>query len=544
MTALELLPGTLGGSPLARAAIAASPAAAAFYRPQPASSEGWAHEVEEVSARFAAGDWLDRLGPAIAAGGAAAARLARVAEGGGVLVTTGQQPGLFGGPAYTWIKAMSALALADELEALTGRPTAALFWAATDDTDFAEGAATWVAGPAGAERLTLAAAAGSEGAMLAHVPLGDMSPLLDRLTAAAGSAVDADVLRIASVAYTEGATVGDAYVGLLRALLEPLAVAVLDAAHPAARAAMDSTMREALRRSDEVDGALRRRAELLSDAGFDPQVAQVDGLSLVFEDGPAGKARVPIARAADHADTAPAGSLGPNVLLRPIAERAMLPTVAYVGGAGEIAYVAQSGAVADALGVSAPLILPRFSATIIEPHVRRLLDRYGHAPEDFAHPHAPERRAARSALSDEVREHLGELRAGLSIGLARLREATARERDAAAGPHHPVPPDAVLEGFDRQLEHRLDRLERRYEVAAGRASTDVVRDLAAMRGALAPGGVKQERALNLVPLLARHGRALLPMIRDAALPHARRCLGSTSTEAPPWAAPSGMLEPR
>ena len=93
--------------------------------------------------------------PAIMPAGAAAARLERVSRQGGVVVTTGQQPGLFGGPLYTWSKAMSALALADELEARTGIPTAAVFWAATDDADFAEAAATVVARSGGVDELSV-----------------------------------------------------------------------------------------------------------------------------------------------------------------------------------------------------------------------------------------------------------------------------------------------------------------------------------------------------------------------------------------------------
>jgi uncharacterized protein YllA (UPF0747 family) len=83
--------------------------------------------------------WLYVLRPAFAASGAAAARLERVAAGRGIVVTTGQQPGLFGGPIYTWSKALSALTLADEIEATTGIPAAPVFWAANDDRRFRRG---------------------------------------------------------------------------------------------------------------------------------------------------------------------------------------------------------------------------------------------------------------------------------------------------------------------------------------------------------------------------------------------------------------------
>src|SRR5690606_7634324 len=107
----------------------------------------------------------------------------------------------------------------------------------------------------------------------------------------------------------------------------------------------------ALRSAGPVEQALVARASAIADAGFAPQVALVPGLSLVFAGASDGKARVPVSEAASVAADPP-GALGPNVLLRPVVERQLLPTVAYVAGPGEIAYFAQVSAVAAALDVA------------------------------------------------------------------------------------------------------------------------------------------------------------------------------------------------
>jgi uncharacterized protein YllA (UPF0747 family) len=186
-------------------------------------------------------DWLAALAPAFNASGAAAKRLESVAQGRGVVVTTGQQPGLFGGPGYTWLKALSARALADKIEQATGIPACPVFWAATDDADFAEASWTAVAFDEEVRRLKIERL-GFDGQVMGAQPLGDVSRQFEELAAAAGSAPRLDILEHARKAYRPDATIGSAYVELLRALFEPMGIAVLDAWHPAVRDAARPTL--------------------------------------------------------------------------------------------------------------------------------------------------------------------------------------------------------------------------------------------------------------------------------------------------------------
>ena len=518
----EILDGELGGSQLARAAIAGDhPAAADWYQTRPATPAEWTARAREVRLRFSGNDWLSRLSGAIDASGPAAERLERVASAGGVLITTGQQPGLFGGPIYTWVKALSALAFADELEHATGIPAAPLFWAATDDADYAEASGTWVSTREGARQLSLPDT-DTRGRTMAELKLPPhIGRLAGELRMACGSIADPAPLAAVEGAWREGVTIGDAYLRMLRELLQPLGIPVIDASHRSLRMEMEPLMRRALERAGEIGEALDARDQELSAAGFRPQVALVKDLSLVFENHATGKDRVPIQSAAKRARIAKPGSLGPNVLLRPVAEQALLPTVAYAAGPGEIAYFAQVSAVAEVLGEPVPLALPRYSVTLVEPHVRGTLQALGLEPDDLLDPHAPERRLAREAVSTELAAALEELREAVRERMLRLGRIAAGTTPDGNG----VPPEAVFQGAWRQLEHRLDRLERRVAAAAARGDGRTGAALAMVRGSLVPGGTRQERALNIVPLLARYGSALLGDIREAARPHARRCMG-------------------
>ena len=134
MSAPRVITEPLGGGPLARA-VQDGQVPAEWFGRRPGGAAAWKAHAEAVRAEFAGSRWLAGLRPAFDPSGPAKERLERVAAEHGVVVTTGQQPGLFGGPAYTILKAVSALALADRIERETGIPTAPVFWAATDDAD-------------------------------------------------------------------------------------------------------------------------------------------------------------------------------------------------------------------------------------------------------------------------------------------------------------------------------------------------------------------------------------------------------------------------
>ena len=268
----------------------------------------------------------------------------------------------------------------------------------------------------------------------------------------------------------------------------------------------------AVDRAGEVARALAERGTAIRAAGYTPQVAEIDDLALVFERRDGLKSRL----RADTAHRADPATLSPNVLLRPIVERAILPTVAYMAGPGELAYFAQVSAVAAALGFEQPLALPRWSCTVVEPRVARILERLGFERSELADPARPERHIAERALPASARvviEQAKEQAASLGRALGSL-----------ASEDHVI--DArVAEGHARRASWLAERLERRILAAVKRRETDAMFALATARASLYPFGIRQERALNFIPLLARYGPTLLADMHSGAAVHARRLIG-------------------
>ena len=511
MTDVRIVTESLGGSALSQA-LQAGRTPEAWITPAPRGAAAWR---ARAARRAGERDWTNAwrcLGPAMQARGAARERLERVAASGGVIVTTGQQPGLFGGPTYTLSKAVSAIALADALEAATGVPVAPIFWAATDDADFAEAAQTAVAVKGGLDVLR-SVSAPPAGTPMSLAPLGDVHALMARLAAACGSGVDARPLALVRGAYGDASrSIGDAFVMFLRDLLEPLGMPVLDASHDAVAEASDDMLRRAHAAADPMMQALRARDSEIRAAGFDPQVETMPGLSLVFGREGSVKRRLMV-----H-DAIPTGMrLTPNVLLRPIIEHDILPTVAYVAGPGELAYFAQVGPVSKALGVAAPLAVPRWSCTLIEPQVEQLLHRLHATENDLVPDGALEGRMARAALEGDAKEALAKLRAAIAE-LPEWLHASAEALDL----------ERAVQGASGAMLHRADRLERRLLAAVKRREVALMDDVATLRAALRPQGKRQERVLNPIPILTRQGATLLQEMRDAARAHADALVGGSS----------------
>jgi uncharacterized protein YllA (UPF0747 family) len=494
----------LGGSPLSQAGRAGR--LPEWYSSVPRAADEWRAHADKVVSSVS-DRWFDALAPAIAASGSAAERLARSAGRQGAVVTTGQQPGLFGGPLMTLAKAITARALADSLEEITGTPVAPVFWAATDDADFDEAAVVSVALEDGAHELRLESRAPA-GTPMSRVPMDDeILELLPTFKAAASTTPHQSFVGSVEQAYHSGAMVGDAYVAVLRDVLQPIGIAVLDASHPCVTQAGSRLLRSAATQAEQLFVALHARTEAIRSAGFAPQVEEVPGLSLVFTNEHGIKRRLPIQEAVKVADNQ---SLSATVLLRPVLERAILPTLAYVAGPGEIAYFAQVSAVADALGASRPLVVPRWSTTIIDARTQRTLDDFGASVEDLSDPHAVFTRAARARIPEGAGQALNTLRADTLAGVDRLRGAT-----------NGLLSDPVIDGLRRNLEHRLARTERRLIAAVKVREAEVMRRLSAARGSLFPHGVRQERKLAYIPFLARYGPALVDQMLEAARAHAR-----------------------
>ncbi|HEX7025485.1 MAG TPA: bacillithiol biosynthesis cysteine-adding enzyme BshC [Gemmatimonadales bacterium] len=464
--------------------------------------------------------WDARLDPAIVAAAGTDALTARLHAPGALVVTTGQQAGLFTGPSYTVTKALSARALARALETRWNRPVIPVFWVPGDDHDFDEvSSASWLDGDGDLVRAALTPRpAEAPLTPMARLQLG--SSVLEALAAFERSfpnaATSAPVVAWLRRHYRPEATVAGAFAGAMAELLAPYGILCLDSTHPAVKAAAAPLVLRALAESRALDEELATRSARLVREGRDPGVPVGDGASLAFVETPEGRDRLIAGEPAFRTRrgrtpvTLPEleviarqepSRLSGNVLLRPVLESALLPTVAYVAGPGELRYLALTPPVYARLGVAPQAPVPRWSGLLLEPRVGRVLDKFGATLEELTAPGgALEARLARLALPDGTEAAFQRLRDAIEEGYGPVVRASAGidptlERPAAAGRGRAL--DAVTRLEKKLLQHARQR----QSVELGQ--------VARARLSVRPGGQPQERVLTLAGFLARYGPGIL-----------------------------------
>jgi bacillithiol biosynthesis cysteine-adding enzyme BshC len=449
----------------------------------------------------------------------------RLTDPGVLVVSTGQQPALFTGPLFTIHKALSAAALAGVLERQWGRPVVPLFWVAGDDHDFAEAShAEWL-GPDGVvtgARLPPRAPDAPLTPMYRE-PLG--RPVEDALAALERDLAPSE-FRDATLDWIRRhfrpeATVASSYAGALAELLAPYGVLVFDSTHPVVKRAAVPLMLQALRSAPELEADLAARMDSLSAEGADSGVAAGVGATLVMLEcrlgrdrlmhhgarfsTRRGKAEYTLEQLEALAAREPE-RFSPNVLLRPVIEGAILPTVAYLGGPGELRYLPVTEPVYRRLGVTPQRPLPRWSGVVLEPRVDRVLEKFGVGLTELMQPPGPlEARLVRSRMPEEALRALVALQEQIEARYATIGRAAVEIDPTLEKPVQGARNQALAGTHDVEKK-LLQHLKKREETELSQ--------IARARSAVWPNGKPQERLLTLAPFLARYGPSLLEQLRD------------------------------
>jgi bacillithiol synthase len=474
-----------------------------FYRYDPHNFESFAAAAREIAYPDERRRAMVR---ALTAQNGPGANLERLAQPGTVAIVTGQQVGLFSGPAYTIYKAVTAARLAKELSD-RGTPAVPIFWLATEDHDLAEVDHAWVF-DAARQPVKLRAETKANGRPR---PVGgieiERAPMEELRRALQGFAHGEEVIAMVGDAYKNGVTMGAGFRALLEKLLAPLGLIFLDPLDPEIRKIGAPLIVEALDAAGELKARLLERTKELEAAGYHAQVHLEDKTSLFFllENGERLPLRVKESEYGSLRDRA--AEISPNALLRPVMQDYLLPTCAYVGGPAELAYLAQSQVIYDRLLGRMPVMISRAGFTLLEPHAQKLLAKYKLTlPQTFIDQDHLKERVARSLVPESLGHSFDTETAGVMRHLGRVRAELEKFDPTLA---------ASLDKSRAKIEYQLDKARRKTAAEIMRRNDRAEGDARYLSAFLYPQKHLQERFYSILPFLAEHGMDLVGQLYDA-----------------------------
>ncbi len=496
-----------------------------FFAGDPREPQAWREAIARTRARPRA---LDAIADIIqaqqrqrGAPAEAVAAAARLRDPQTVAVVTGQQAGLFGGPLFTLLKALTAIQLVDSLRSQHDVSAVAVFWIDAEDHDWDEVKSCGVLDGSFAHRtIAIGDPPGAQLEPVARVRLDDsvsraLTELADTLPPTEFTAPLLETLR---AAYDPGTGMADAFGRWMESLLGSHGLVVYNSADPAAKPLVAPVFARELERAGETARLAAAAGAAMEARGYSAQVVPHPDTVALFH---LNTGRQPIRTQGDALlvgeDVRSTRSLldrvrdapqefSPNVLLRPIVQDTLFPTVCYVAGPNELAYLGQLRQIYAAFDVPMPLMYQRTTATLLDSNAARFLLRHDVQLEQL--------QAQDEALLNKLLE--SQLPPGVDAALQDVALLLHERMEQLAVGVTQI--DATLDGAARsalgRMQDDLKKLHGKIIHAAKRKDETLRRQFHHVQAQAFPGGGPQERTVGFLPFLNKYGPTLIDRLRE------------------------------
>jgi bacillithiol biosynthesis cysteine-adding enzyme BshC len=437
----------------------------------------------------------------------------RLADPRAVAIVTGQQAGLFGGPLYTLLKAVTAVQLARRVESEHGVPAVPVFWVDAEDHDWEEvRAATVLDANLAPRQVQLDDLAGADSQPVSSLVLdnGISDTLAELEGVLAATEFTGETFALLRQRYAPGARFTTAFAGFIDHLLGRLGLVVFEADDRAAKPLVADLFEHELTNTCRTINLVLEAGERMAKLGHTPQVQpDEESVALFYLDGEGrrairradgtfviGEAKWAADALRQEARTHPE-RFSPNVVLRPLVQDRLFPTICYVAGPSELAYQAQLGGIYRELRIEAPLLYPRATATIVDSSAAKFLDR-SRLPLEALHAQDESalNRLLESLLPPTLERTIEETEASVDDHARRLKSAVLPIDPTLAG---------AVDTTAGRMRETLKSLHSKIIHATKRKDDTLRRQFNRTRALTFPNGDPQERVLSIVFFANRYG---------------------------------------
>lgn len=437
-------------------------------------------------------------------------------------VFTGQQVGIFGGPLYTFYKAISALKLAKSLYQKFGKKIVPIFWLASDDHDFDEVRSVGLIDRENNSiQLDYIPQEDVSGKSMSQICLDEnIERLLSQLKDCFfQTEFENDIFDKLKNFYHTGGKITSAFAGWLSFLLGKHGLVIIDPSDVEfKKLALPVFLRE-IENPKKTNQLLQDTNTKLESLGYHLQVHKTEDLANFFmNEGKRTRVRIAdekfILEGIDKTFSKDElekiiqedpSRISPNVILKTVVQSYVFPTVMYVGGPGEISYYAQTKKIFEFFDVSMPVIYPRTSLTLVEDKIKKILEKYSLSfTQLFSDEEGLINLVMRKNLPDALEKNLKKANDEIQEKLDSLEKVIRFDPTL----------EKTLKTTRNKIEFELKSLEKKIFQSHKKQNQIIAAQIHKAKNSLFPNGKLQEREISILPFLVKYGFEFVDFLYD------------------------------
>ncbi|WP_400247044.1 bacillithiol biosynthesis cysteine-adding enzyme BshC [Niallia sp. JL1B1071] len=454
--------------------------------------------------------------------------IAKLRKENSVVVIGGQQAGVLTGPLYSIHKVISIILLAKQKEEELGIPVVPVFWVAGEDHDYLEINHIYTPGKEKMKKVVFPQRV-LDKRMASDIAL-DKQVCLDWLETVVESYGETEhskpLLQLLQSAVQESKTIVDFFSYMTMSLFKDYGLILVDSGDKEIRKLEKEIFLKQINKFQKLADAVSEQQKLVQDSGYSLVIEMAENpVNLFYYDeieqervllqydkaegrfiGKDKTVSFTIEELKDIASEFPQ-KLSNNVVTRPITQDLLFPTLAFIGGPGEIAYWAELKGAFEHLGIKMPPVIPRLNITLLERSVEADIEELELSMKDVLINGTSEKceQFLQSVSNERIAQLLNELKGVIETKYDQLEQEMTSEYKGLL---------PLMEKNEDFLMSQVEFLQNKVDASVKLKHEVIVNKFSRIEQNLKPEGSPQERVWNITYFLNKYGLDFLEGVME------------------------------